>query len=117
MKERAESARFPYLPVRALVRGSLYEAEALLDTGFDGALSLPVNVIASDPRPDHIVHGGLADGTQIEVPLYRGTVWLGHLGPIPVMIAAIGDEALIGRVISDRFTIILDHGRRVIVEP
>ena len=27
------------------------------------------------------------------------------------------DEPLVGRMVTDRFTLILDHGRRLIVEP
>jgi hypothetical protein len=35
----------------------------------------------------------------------------------PVVISFLGEEALIGRAVTDRFRLTLDHGQRVIVEP
>jgi hypothetical protein len=33
------------------------------------------------------------------------------------VVIAVGDEPLVGRGVTDEFRVILDHGRRVIVEP
>ena len=43
MNGELTSSRFPYLPVRWQVRQQTYEAEALLDTGFDGGIAVPPN--------------------------------------------------------------------------
>src|SRR5437588_193848 len=59
----------------------------------------------------------LADGSEVFAPYYLGTVQLGDVGSYPALVATLGDEPLIGRGITDRVRLILDHGERVIVEP
>jgi hypothetical protein len=59
----------------------------------------------------------LADGSSVETLVYVGQVRLGSTYMTSIAIMALGDEPIVGRGISDRFTIILDHGRQVIVEP
>jgi hypothetical protein len=49
-------------------------------------------------------------------PYYVGTIHLGELGPFPAVVIVLGDEPLIGAGVARSVTIILDHGRRVIVE-
>jgi hypothetical protein len=49
--------------------------------------------------------------------MYRGTIRVGPFGPFRALIAAIGDEPIVGRGITDRLRITLDHGSQVIVEP
>jgi hypothetical protein len=44
------------------------------------------------------------------------SVEVGDLDAVPAVVTALGDEVLLGVGIAARFTIILDHGRRVIVE-
>jgi hypothetical protein len=39
------------------------------------------------------------------------------LGTLDCNVIAMGDEPLVGRAVSDRFMVILDHGRQLIVEP
>lgn len=58
-----------------------------------------------------------ADGTIIHAPFYAGTVRVGELDPLDATITVLGDEAFVGVGVAAHFTIILDHGRRVIVEP
>lgn len=113
---RLISPNFPYVPL-SLVLGTLsLTLDALLDTGFDGAIVLPSALIGPDVAPigEHVWY--LADGSAIRAPIYRATVALGHLGIFPVTVTAIGDEALGGRRLINNFRIILDSGRRVIVE-
>jgi hypothetical protein len=40
----------------------------------------------------------------------------GITGVYPVMISLLGEEAIVGRRLTDSFRLILDHGMRVIVE-
>lgn len=114
---RLVSDRFPYIPLTVMVRGRRASGEALLDTGFNGDLILPTAAVASTARPDGFLSWRMVDGTPIQTPIYRGTVQISTLATLDVVIAIVGDEPIIGRSLLDRFTIILDHGQRVIVEP
>ena len=117
MNQRLISARFPYIPIGIQIRHKIGRFEALLDTGFEGALIVPEAFAADIGDPDQFRRFRLADGSETIADDYLGTANLGPLGTFPVTIAALGDECLIGRGLSDRFTIILDHGRQLIVEP
>ena len=120
--QRLESLHFPYVPLSLRV-GSMpdserrYELEVLLDTGFDGDVGVPVNSLTYAHPPDAYLTWALADGSEVAAPAHLGHVWLGEIGPIEVVITALGDEPIVGRHVTDRFNIVLDHGRRVIVEP
>ncbi len=59
----------------------------------------------------------LADDSIVTAPAYRGAVYVGDFAALSSFITALGDEYLIGRAITDQFTVILDHGERVILEP
>src|SRR5262249_2247247 len=111
------SNRFPYLPLRLSLADQIHELEALLDTGFDGDLAVPPELIADGPLPDEYRSWLLADGSTIVAPVYYGTVTVGTFTPRPADIAGIGDEPLVGRGVSDHYRITLDHGERVLIEP
>lgn len=49
--------------------------------------------------------------------MYVGVVRTGNLDPVRVVVAALGHETLLGRGVSDRFRITLEHGKRMAVEP
>jgi predicted aspartyl protease len=110
------SDHFPYLPIRLVVSDRTIETEALLDTGFDGAVVLPADMLDPEIVGDSHALWQLADGSHILAPLYRGTVSIGHLESLRVVITALGDEPLVGRLVSDHFRITLDHGIRIMVE-
>jgi hypothetical protein len=40
-----------------------------------------------------------------------------QVAAFPGVITALGDEAIVGVGVASHFNIILDHGRRVVVEP
>lgn len=115
------SARFPYLPLTLRVRRYTTTVLALLDTDFDGDVVLPLDLLPPGLAPDAYFRWMLADGTRIQAPTYDGTVdgtvELGRFGPFEVVISVLGDEPLVGRGVTDRFAVTLDHGRRVIVAP
>ena len=115
--ERTESDRFPYLPVRATVSDRSVETVALVDTGFDGDLVLPFGEIADGQPPDEYRTWSLADGSEVETPIYHGSVQVGNLPALDADIAGLGDEAIVGRGVTDHYRLILDHGERVIIEP
>ena len=111
------SSRFPYLAVRIEARLQVADVEALLDTGFDGDVAVPQSLVTDSQPPDGHSRWALADGSTVLVPYYQGTTHLGDLGPFPATVIALGDEPLVGAGVARHVTIILDHGRRVIVEP
>jgi hypothetical protein len=50
-------------------------------------------------------------------PYYIGTIRLGPKELPGIMVTAVGDEPLLGRGVITDFTVTLDHGRQVIVDP
>ena len=114
------STRFPYLPVRIGIRRREETLEALIDTGFDGNLIIPPGLMTNGKPPDSYMRWTLADGSTVLAPSYLGTVEiaeLGDAGTFPAVISVLGDEPILGRSLTNRFSITLDHGRRVIVQP
>jgi predicted aspartyl protease len=114
---RLASSHFPYLPIHLEVRGHTADLEALLDTGFDGAIVVPPGLVTNGRPPDQRSRWMLADGSEVAAPSYLGTVTLGSFGPYEVLITALGDEPILGRGLATLFRIILDHGREISIEP
>jgi predicted aspartyl protease len=108
---------FPYVPVRLQVRDSSAEVEALLDTGFDGHVVVPAHLVTNGTPADTHSTWTLADGSEVVSRTYQGTAQIGDFPPLRVLISVIGDEPIIGRALTRRFSIHLDHGSRVIIEP
>lgn len=117
MNRKITSPHFPYIPMYLYVRHRKENIEALLDTGFDGDLAVPPDFIANSEPPDGYSRWRMADGSKILVPFYVGTVRVGKARELSIVVTALGDEIIVGRGITDRFTIILDHGKRLIVKP
>lgn len=114
---RLVSRHFPYLPIHLAMRHTRDDLDAFLDTGFDGDVAVPHTSVADGDPPDGYLSCRLADGSDVLSPFYRGTIRVGALGSFSVVIVALGDEPLVGRGVSDRFKVILDHGQQVIVAP
>ncbi|HLC30606.1 MAG TPA: hypothetical protein VJM51_07480 [Dehalococcoidia bacterium] len=87
-----------------------------MDTGFDGDIALPTNLLADAEQPDLYVAWTLADGSEVLTPAFVGTTQLGNFDPFSALVTTIGDEPLVGRGVTDRFAVTLDHGRRIVVE-
>lgn len=113
---RVVSTRFPYLPVTVSVHSRTVQAEALLDTGFDGFVAIPTHFVTGGTEPDARFTYSLADRSLVTVSVYRGEVTIGPFGPYSAIVTAIGDEVMVGRRLMARFLVTLDHGTRVIVE-
>jgi predicted aspartyl protease len=74
------------------------EVEALVDTGFDGALVLPGWPVPGGGSPDTHMTWRLADGSMVDAPAYAAEVHLlGLDGVYPVLVSILGDEAVVGR--------------------
>jgi predicted aspartyl protease len=117
MSQSLVSPRFPYLPLHLTVGSTTLDVEALLDTGFDGDVAMPTSLAVDGVVPAGNMTCRLADGSPVAAPVYRGTVSVGSFGPFRVYVIALGDELLVGRGVSDRLRITLDHGQQVIIEP
>jgi predicted aspartyl protease len=116
LSQRVVSSRFPYLPLRVRVGQRVEDVEALLDTGFDGQVILPAGLLNSGDPPDYFQTWTLADGSEVVAPAFLGSAQVGTLPPFSVVVTVLGGEPLVGREVSDRFRITLDHGQQVIVE-
>ena len=117
MTQQVVSSHFPYLPVSIHLDGMItYEVEALLDTGFDGAVLLPstflLNAIPDIEKDTY----ELADGSEVTVSSYPVVIEIDSFAPIEVSASPLGDEPIIGVEVIRHFSVVLDHGRRVIVE-
>jgi hypothetical protein len=91
-----------------------------MGTAVDGpnvpVLSKYPGFISAGP-PDGYLPWALADGTEVLAPAYSGTVQVGRMPPIPAVVVMLGVEPPVGRGVSDHFSIVLDHGQRLVVEP
>jgi predicted aspartyl protease len=120
---QADSApRFPYVRIRVQIGSpqhidQVLDVEAMVDTGFDGGLALPADLIDHVIAPDTHLPWQLADGSEILTPTYVGSVTIEPHQPVVTAIIALGEEPLLGRDVTDHFRLIFDHGRQIIVEP
>lgn len=110
------SSHFPYLQATLQVSNRSFKAEVLIDTGFDGHITIPPEMILNGKSPDGYLPWTLANGENVRAPYFLGKIRIGKFKPIDVLITVLGDEPLIGRGVTDRFKIIFDHGKKVIVE-
>lgn len=117
MSEPFVSSRFPYLLVQVRFGQQALTVEALIDTGFDGDVLIPRAIVPPGVEPEREARWRLADDSPIVTPLYVAEVSIDAFGPVPVLVAALGNETLVGRALIAQFRVILEHGERVIVEP
>ncbi len=123
MTQAASSSNFPYLPVHIQIGRSFqtidfeFDIEPLIDTGFDGGLAVPRDLIPDSVTPIGRSDWRLADETEISTFAYFGYVIIGQLPPVPALVIALAEEALLGRQVTNNFRLIFDHGSQVIVEP
>jgi len=85
--------------IRALVRdaaGQAHEIEAIIDTGFNGSLTLPPALIAALALPWRTRGSAiLANGTEDEFDIYAATlIWDGI--PRPILIESVDTAPLVG---------------------
>jgi len=110
------STHFPYLPIRVTVGQRTFEGEALVDTGFDDDFAIQHDKIANGAPPDEYRTFRLADGSRVVAAIYYGRLQIGDLPPVDVDVSTVGDEPLLGRGVTDQYSLTFDHGRRLLVE-
>jgi predicted aspartyl protease len=113
------SSNPPFIQINVTLEGEsqpIYVGEALLDTGYDGSLSLPLDILQSrTAKGEWEIE--LADGSRLSVPFFYGTIDISGLARVGIVLSALGTEAIVGRRVMDYFRVTFDHGREVIVEP
>ena len=98
--------------------GQTREVEAVVDTGFNGYLTLPPMLMEDLDLP--VVgdsEATLADGSQAAFDVYGVTVlWDGQ--PMYVETGAVGGEPLVGMALLDRHNLNIDveDGGRVVIQ-
>lgn len=115
-QNRVVSSHFPYLPIEVTIKQYKQSLEALLDTGFDGYVVLPPGLVTNGEAADLYESCKLADNSMIRVPTFIGTVKLGRRKINKITFLITGDEPIIGREVIKHFKIILDHGKKIILE-
>jgi predicted aspartyl protease len=122
MNEPVSSSNFPYLPIHVRIRQpnpateQELDLEALVDTGFDGGLVIPKNLVDPSLVPTRHLPWSLADDSEVLAPAFLGYVQVGGLPPVPTVVIPLGDEPLLGRHVTNNFRLIFDHGHEITVE-
>ena len=106
--------------VRLSIRGpqSEIETEAVLDTGFNGALALPPDLIAELGL--HFKYRGpaaLADGTEISLDIHEALIsWNGRL--LRVLVGAADNDPLLGMALlyGHELTMQVVEGGEVLIQ-
>jgi predicted aspartyl protease len=127
MSKKLTSSNYPFLPLAIHVRVSHRKkidlhTQALIDTGFSGDIVVPVTEELKQYPPDAYATWTMADGSEVMAPIFLGTIHFPRLDEnvakmVGVTVTVLGDQALIGQSILRHFTLTLDHGKQVILEP
>jgi clan AA aspartic protease len=109
----------PRIQVNFDTNAGVVGVEYVVDTGFEGALTLPVSAArAMGLSRAHQLTATLADGSQVAVDVYRATIeWNGN--NIRVAVLGMGGRPLLGNALlegSDLFIHYKDGGE-VRIEP
>jgi predicted aspartyl protease len=127
MSKKLTSSKYPFLPLTIHVRVSSRKnidinTQVLIDTGFSGDIVLPATEKLKQSPPGAYATWTMADGSEVLAPIFLGSIRFPQLDEdvaemVGVTITVLGDQALIGLSILRRFTLTLDHGKQVILEP
>jgi predicted aspartyl protease len=127
MSNTLTSRRYPFLPlsirVRVAKRKQLdLDTHALIDTGFFGDIVVPATKELLQSTPGAYATWTMADGSEVLAPIFLGTIRFPELAEdaaemVGVTITVLGDQALIGQCVLKHFTLTLDHGKQVMLEP
>jgi predicted aspartyl protease len=122
MIQAVTSSHYPYLPIHVEIFTQQtmvfeFDIEPMVDTGFDGGLTVPQGLIPSSIAPFGTSEWKLADDTEVKLPAYIARVTIGSLQPIATLVIVLGDDPLLGRDVIDHFSLHFDHGHQLTVEP
>ena len=127
MSKKLTSSKYPFLPLTIHVQVSnrkkiQINTQALIDTGFSGDIVVPVTEELKQSIPGAYATWTMADGSEVLAPMFLGTIRFPELDEdvaemVGVTVTVLGDQALIGQSVLRHFTLTLDHGKQVILEP
>jgi predicted aspartyl protease len=127
MSQKLTSRKFPFLPLSIRVRSTKskpieLDTEALIDTGFSGDILIPSTDEIRKYEPGAYATWTMADGSEVLAPMFLGTIRFPELEKddgeiVGVTVTVLGDQTLIGQSILKRFSLTLDHGKQVTLEP
>jgi predicted aspartyl protease len=124
MTSPVSSSNFPYLPIRITIRQTgveyheqVLEVEAKVDTGFDGGVVIPKDLLDQTLVAYRLLPWSLADGSEVLLPAFLGDVQIGHLPPVRTIIMPLGDEPLIGRHVTNNYIMTFYRGTTITIEP
>jgi predicted aspartyl protease len=127
MSHKLTSSNYPFLPLIIHVRVTRHKSidintQALIYTGFSGDIVVPVTGELKQFPPDAYATWTMADGSEVMAPIFLGAIRFPELDAdvaamVGVTVTVLGDAALIGQSTLRRFTLTLDHGKQVILEP
>jgi clan AA aspartic protease len=105
------------LPVRG-TRGREVRAEAVIDTGFNGFLTLPARLIADLALPfATATRAVLGDGSRVDVDVFEGIVlWDNRERDVAVLAAEGGVLVGMSMLSGYRLTLDVEDGGSVLVE-
>lgn len=105
MVSRVTSTRVPYLPIVIEIpeRQVTLDSEALVDTGSNGEVIVPPDLVGDGPVPLLYNDIRLADDSRLTVPVFLGNLRIGDTMIGPVMIFVMGSEPVIGLSIITQF--------------
>lgn len=114
----ATSPHYPYLHIHYSVRDQAETVWAYIDTGFDGYLIIPDQLVEHLGSGDHLARWELGDGSLAIGDEYLGYAQLMDFPErMPVRITCLGNEYLVGRGIIDQWRVTLEHGQTVHIDP
>ena len=127
MSHKLISHKYPFLPLSIHVRVSNRKkidlnTHVLIDTGFSGDIVVPATEELKQYTPDAYATWTMADGSEVMAPIFLGSIRFPQLDEdvaemVGVTVTVLGDAALIGQSVLRHFTLTLDHGKQVILEP
>jgi len=127
MSKKLTSSKFLFLPLSIRVRVSKskhieLDTQALIDTGFSGDIVVPVTEELKPYTPGAYATWTMADGSEVLAPIFLGSIRFPQLDDdvaemVGVTVTVLGDQVLIGQSVLRHFTLTLDHGKQVILEP
>jgi predicted aspartyl protease len=127
MSKKLISNKYPFLPLTIHVKVSSRKrldlnTHALIDTGFSGDIVVPATEELKQETPGAYATWTMADGSEVLAPIFLGTIRFPRLDEdvgelVGVTVTVLGDQALIGQSILKHFTLTLDHGKQVVLEP
>jgi predicted aspartyl protease len=127
MGNKLISTRYPFLPLAVQLRISNrknmnLDIQGLVDTGFSGDIAIPATEDLKQYEADAYATWAMADGSEVMAPVFLGTIRFPDLEDesgvmVGVTVTVLGDQPLIGQSVLRNFTLTLDHGKQVILEP